>query len=356
MLTIVLSNVPTIIAVVVVLGVLVFIHEAGHFLMARAVGIGVHEFSLGFGPRLWGIKRGKSAYNLRAVPLGGFVRLIGMDPDDPERDQPYSFARKPVLSRLAVITAGPAMNFVLAVVAIAVIAFSQGIPEVIVPQVAKVLPGYPAVAAGIKEGDRILAVDGQRVTRSEEVSTRLGENPGREKVLTVERKGRQLKVAVLPRVEADGKGKVGIEIGDKVLAYRKINGVEALGQGVQYTGMVTGLIAGFIRDVFIGAAPTDEISGPVRVIAYIGQAAKHGLLYLVEMVAFLSINVGFFNLLPIPALDGARIGFLAWEGVTRHPIDPAKENMVHLFGFGILILLMVAVTYHDILQLSAGVK
>lgn len=346
----------TIVAVVVVLGMLIFIHEAGHFLMARIVGIGVHEFSLGFGPRLWGFKRGRSAYNLRTVPLGGFVRLVGMDPDDPERDQPYSFSRKPVLSRLAVITAGPVMNFVLAVIAIAIIALYQGVPQVVVPQVAKVLPGYPAAAAGVRTGDRILAVDGQRVSRSEDVSIRLGENPGMEKVLTIQRNGRQMKLAVLPRLEKDGKSRVGIEIGDKVLAYRKVNGVEAVAEGVEYTGTVTGLIALFIRDVFTGAAPADEISGPVRVIAYIGQAAKHGLLYLIEMAAFLSINVGFFNLLPIPALDGARIGFLAWEGVTRRPIDPVKENVVHLLGFGLLILLMVAVTYHDILQLSAGVK
>lgn len=335
-----------IIAGVVVFGLLIFIHEFGHFIVARLVGIGVHEFSLGFGPRIWGVARGKTEYNLRMFPLGGFVRLVGMDPKDEERDQPYSFTRKPVSHRVAVILAGPVMNFALAAVALAVLIYFQAVPPP-TTRVGEVLPGYPAATHGIKPGDRIVAIDGQRVRDWEDILHFVSSRPD-EKVLTVERDGRQFTVTIVPRKDADGSAKIGLKP-ERVGPFKSSIG------GVEYTGRIIKLIIEFLAKMFVRDEPAD-VGGPVRVAVEIGRAAKFGLFPLVQLTAFLSINLGLFNLFPVPALDGARIGFLLWEGVTRRPVDPEKENAIHLLGFALLILLMVVVTYHDIIRLAVGVE
>ncbi|RPF49691.1 regulator of sigma E protease [Thermodesulfitimonas autotrophica] len=339
----------TVIAGIVVFGILIFFHEAGHYLAARLVGIGVHEFSLGFGPRLWGFKKGRTAYNLRAIPYGGYVRLVGLDPRDEERDRPYSFARKPVLHRLIVMVAGPGMNFVLAVVALALVFFIQGVP-VATTRVGEVLPGYPAAAAGIERGDRIVAIDGRTVHQWEEVLRAIGTEPHRAKVLTVERGGKTITVRVTPRIDESGKGKIGLS---PVVVQKRLSLLSALRVGTEYTCRITVLIADFLGKMVVGRAPAD-VGGPVRVMVEIGKAAHFGVFPLIQLMAFLSINLGFFNLLPVPALDGARVAFLLWEGVTRRPVDPEKESIVHLVGFAFLILLMVLVTYRDFIQLSNG--
>lgn len=336
-----------IVAGVVVFGILIFIHEFGHFVVARMVGIGVHEFSLGFGPRLWGIARGKTEYNLRAFPLGGFVRLVGMDPKDEEREQPYSFIRKPVPHRVAVILAGPVMNFALAAVALAVLIFFQAVPPP-TTRVGEALPGYPAAAAGIREGDRIVAIDGRRVNNWEDILYLVANRPEQEKVLTVERDGRQFGVSIVPRKDKDGNAKIGLKP-------ERVGVLKSFIGGVEYTGRIIHLIVAFLAKMFVRDAPAD-IGGPVRVAVEIGRAAKFGFFPLIQLTAFLSINLGLFNLFPVPALDGARIGFLLWEGVTRRPVDPEKENVIHLLGFALLILLMVVVTYHDIIRLAVGVE
>ncbi|RJX16647.1 MAG: RIP metalloprotease RseP [Ammonifex sp.] len=341
----------TAIAAIVVFGILIFIHEAGHFFVARLVGVGVHEFSLGFGPRLWGFAKGKTAYTLRAVPLGGFVRLVGMDPQDEEKDQPYSFARKSVWQRMAVILAGPVMNFVLAIFVLAFVFIFQGLPTA-TTTVNQVIPGYPAATAGIKVGDRIVAIDGEPVRDWSDILWSVGEQKaGDTRILTVERDGRRLTFEVTP-VQEEGKRKIGLL---PVIVQERVGLGKALAGGVEYTGHIIKLIVVFLGKIFTREAPAD-FGGPVRVVVEIGNAAKLGLFSLFQLTAFLSINLGFFNLLPIPALDGARIGFLLWEGVTRAPVDPEKENIVHLVGFTLLILLMVAVTYHDIIQLSGGIQ
>ncbi|MEW6448502.1 MAG: RIP metalloprotease RseP [Bacillota bacterium] len=335
-----------IVAGVVVFGLLIFIHEFGHYIVARMVGIGVHEFSLGFGPRIWGIVKGKTEYNLRAFPLGGFVRLVGMDPKDEERGQPYSFARKPVLPRVAVILAGPVMNFALAAVALAVLIFFQAVPPP-TTRVGEALAGYPAAAAGIRAGDRIVAVDGRRVSNWEDIVFFVSSRPEKDKVVTVERDGRQFTVTITPRKDENGNAKIGLKP-ERVGLFQSLIG------GVEYTGRITKLIIAFLGKMFVRDVPAD-IGGPVRVAVEIGRAAKFGLFPLIQLTAFLSINLGLFNLFPVPALDGARIGFLVWEGVTRRPVDPEKENVIHLLGFALLILLMVVVTYHDIIRLAVGI-
>jgi len=337
-----------VIAGVIVFGLLIFIHEFGHYLVARLVGIGVHEFSLGFGPRVWGAVRGKTEYNLRAFPLGGFVRLVGMDPKDEERDRPYSFARQPVIHRLAVILAGPLMNFALAVVALAILIFFQAVPPPATTRVGEALPGYPAATAGIREGDRIVAIDGRRVTDWREVLHHIRSRPEEKKQITLERNGRRFTITVMPRKDEDGQARIGLRP-EKVGPFQSMKG------GALYTYEITKLIILFIGKMFVREAPAD-VGGPVRIAVEIGRAAEFGLFPLIHLTAFLSINLGLFNLFPIPALDGGRIGFLLWEGVTRRPVDPEKENLVHFIGFAVLIFLVLVITYHDIIRLAFGTE
>lgn len=336
----------TAIAAVLVISLLVFIHELGHFLVARRAGILVYEFALGFGPRLVGIRRGETEYTLRAIPLGGFVRFAGMDPREEEVDAARSYQHKPVWQRMAVIGAGPLANFLLAIVLFAVVFMVQGLP---VPTtiVAEVLPERPAVEAGFQQGDRIVAVDGRQVTDWDQLVSEIGARPGERLVFTVEREEALLDIPVVPEAEA-GVGKIGIA---PEMRSEPVGPFAALSGGFHFTVQITGLILGFLGQMILGQVPTDGVGGPVRIIAEIGSAAYLGLIPLLQMAAFLSINLGLFNLLPIPALDGSRLMFLTWEGITRRPLNPEKEGLFHLVGFALLLLLIVMITYRDIARL-----
>lgn len=335
----------TVIAVVVVFGLLIFIHELGHFLMAKRAGILVHEFALGFGPKLAGLRRGETVYTLRAVPLGGFVRFAGMDPREEEYDPTRSYKHKSVGRRMGVIAAGPLANFFLAAVLLAVVFMVQGQPTP-TTVVRTVLPDRPAAEAGLQPGDRILVVDGRQVGNWEQLVAEISTRPGETLVLTVEREGRHLQLPVVP-VDEDGVGKIGFA---PEIQPVRVGFFDALAGGVQYTVQITLLIISFLGQMITGHAPAD-VGGPVRIVAEIGTAAQLGLMPLLQLAAFLSINVGLFNLLPIPALDGSRLLFLSWEGLTRRPVNPEREGMFHLVGFALLLLLIVVITYNDIAQL-----
>jgi len=338
----------TVIATVVVFGLLIFCHELGHFLGAKGSGIKVHEFSLGFGPRLAGFRDRETVYSLRLLPLGGYTRMAGMDPGDSEPvEAGRSFNEKPVWQRLMVIAGGPAANFALAVLILTMVFLVQGIP-VLTNIVGAVQPGEPAQAAGVRPGDRIVAIDGHPVSDWDQMVKEIQSRPNRVIVLSLERAGNRLTVPVRTRTNAAGQGMIGIVNADPQLVRQ--DPPLALWNGLVYTGRITALILVFVGQMIFAHAPP-QVGGPLRVAVEIGQAAKVGLTNLAELSAFLSINLGIFNLLPVPALDGSRIVFLLAEAVRGRPIDPAKENFVHLVGLGLLLLLMVAVTYNDILHL-----
>lgn len=345
----------TFVASVFVFGMLIFFHELGHFAVAKLVGIKVHEFSLGFGPRLFGIPVGETSYNVRALPLGGFVRMAGMDPNAEEdpRDEERGFNKKSVGQRIAVIFAGPLMNFLLAVLLAGAVFFFQGAP---VPStgtgIGAVVPGSPAEKAGILPGDRIVAVNDRPVEKWVELVGLINQRPEQNIKLTVARDGVQRQVEVKTIRDEGGSGKIGIY---QASDFVSIGFFQALAKGVEWTGRVTFMIMDFISKMIFGQAPAD-LGGPVRVVSEIGKAAQVGFFFLLQLSAFLSINLGLFNLFPIPALDGSRILFLAWEKVRGRPVDPVKENFIHLVGFGLLLLLMVVITYNDILQIFVSDK
>jgi len=334
-------------ASVLVFGMLIFFHELGHFTIAKLVGIKVHEFSMGFGPRLLGFKRGDTNYNLRLFPLGGFVRMAGMDPEEEEVDEGKGFSEKPVLQRISVISAGPLMNFVLAALLLASIFVFQGLP-IAGTEIERVLSGRPADEAGLEPGDRIVAINGKPVERREQVIGIISSNPENEIELTVERDGVNLTRKVVPEAREDGQGWIGIYF--EPLKFEKQNPISAVALGAKYTVQVTVLIIDFIGKMIFGEVPAD-LGGPVRVVYEINRAAELGFVNLLQLAAFLSINLGLFNLFPIPALDGSRIVFLILEWIRGKPVDPAKENFIHLVGFGVLLMLIVFITYNDVLQL-----
>jgi len=336
----------TIIVSLFIFGLLIFVHEFGHFAVAKMARVGVHEFSLGFGPRVAGVTWRGTLYVLRLLPLGGFVRLAGMDPTEQSVPPELNFQNKPLWQRVAVIAAGPVMNFVLAVVLLAVVFTAQGIPRASTV-IRQVLPDYPAAAAGLVSGDRIVAVNGRPVASWEELVQAVQAGAGRELRLTVEREGRTREFSLVPVADEYGQGKIGIT---PTIEFHRMGVLAGLVNGLHYTVKLTALIVTFVGKMFTREAPVD-LAGPVRVAWEIGQAAQFGFFSLVQLAAFLSVNLGLFNLLPIPALDGSRILFLAWEGVRGRPLDPAKENLIHLIGLGLLLLLMVVITYHDIIRL-----
>ena len=343
----------TFIASVVVFGLLIFIHELGHFLVAKKVGILVHEFSLGFGPKIFGHKRGETIYNLRLLPLGGFVRMAGMDPNEEEdTGVPINrtFNYKTAMQRASVIVAGPLMNFVLAIVLFAFIFMLQGMPYV-TTEVGEVIKGFPAEKAGLRAGDRIVAVNNRSVEDWNQLVLETNKYPGEPLNLTVQRGSEQVKLSVTTVKDETGQYKIGIKPTEPLV--KKLNPLAALAAGTSFTVQISGLILSFIGQMFTQQAPVD-LGGPVRVVNEISKAAAFGIYQLMQLAAFLSINLGLFNLLPIPALDGSRVLFLLWEKVSGRPVEPSKESFIHLIGFGLLLLLMVVITYNDIVSLMFG--
>lgn len=336
----------TLIASIFVFGILILFHEFGHYSIAKLVGIKVHEFSIGFGPKLLGISKGETTYSLRVFPLGGFVRMAGMDPNEEEYTDERGFNKKTVGQRAAVIFAGPLMNFFLAACLFMIVFMWQGIP-VATSQIGSVVPGYPAEQAGIMAGDQIVAINGQYKEKWEDFVAGVSERPEEVITVTVLRDGVEKQFQLTTVKDENGQGKIGVI---STTEYQKMGLLPAIGMGVEWTAQLTLTIIDFVAKMIFGQAPA-ELGGPVRVVSEIGKAAQVGFFFLLQLAAFLSINLGLFNLFPVPALDGSRILFLAWEKIAGRPVDPVKENYIHLIGFGLLLLLMVVITYNDILQL-----
>ncbi|MDI6895058.1 MAG: RIP metalloprotease RseP [Bacillota bacterium] len=338
----------TILVTVLVLGLLVVVHEAGHFLAARRAGIKVHEFTIGFGPALYRRRVGETYYALRVIPWGAGVRIAGMEAG--EADDPEGFSRKPVRTRAGVIFAGPLMNLVLAVALFTFIFAVLGIGRATLT-VAQVLPGGPAAGAGLRVGDRILEVDGRRMTSWDQVVAMVQASPGRPLAFTVERGGVRRQAVVVPeRSPTDQRvGFVGLA---PVVRAERDALPGALWAGVKETYRVTILL---IRGVLLAITGKVEarLMGPVGIGELIGQAARMGLRELMYLTAVLSANLALFNLVPIPALDGSRLMFLGLEVVRGKPVDPARENLVHLVGFALLMLLFLVITYMDLARLGA---
>ncbi len=330
----------TIIAAIFVFGLLILAHELGHYYIARLAGIRVLELAIGFGPKIIGWSKKGTDYSLRAVPLGGFCRLMGENPE--EAEDPDSFPQKPILSRMAVLLAGSGMNLILALVVFFLIFFFiVGTPSENA-KIGNVVEDSPAEDIGLEVGDVITAVDGETIDTFRDLVLVVSERPNEHFEITVERNGQELSYMVTATEEQEtGRGIIGI--GQKLDRYNFILSIE---QSFRQYAMI---LASFYH-VLSGQAPMD-VAGPLGIVHVIGEVAQTGFVNLLMLTALISINLGIINLLPIPALDGGRILFLVIEAVRGRPVEPEKEGFIHFIGFALLITLILFITYQDVLRL-----
>jgi regulator of sigma E protease len=340
---------PNLVAAIVAFGVMIFVHELGHFLVAKRVGVTVHAFALGFGPRLIGFRRGGTDYSINLLPFGGYVRMAGEDLD--AADDPGSFRVKSVWQRMAVIAAGPGMNLLLATVLLTALAMSVGVPIAVSNRIGALLPGWPAEQAGLRPGDAILAIDGRSTETGDEVVDTIHSRPNSALTLTVERDGRRFEVRVTSRSSQDPRDSsrtIGL-IGFSPQPIRQVMGLfEAVSWSVRSAGETVGAVFVGLGRMFRDRSILDQLAGPVGAVRFLGEAGQAGGEIFLYTAAAISIMIGIFNLLPFPALDGGRLLFLIIEAFRRRPVDPKREGYIHLVGFALLLLLLVTLTVRDV--------
>ncbi len=359
----------TILIFIVVLGVIVFVHELGHFSMAKLFGVKVDEFGIGFPPKIVGKKIGETEYTLNWIPLGGFVKIMGEDGEG--RDDPRSFGAKKVWQRAIILSAGVIMNFLLAAVIFSVILFARfpqdvtGVPEESLPQnieqsyvqISFVSEDSPAEKAGLEPMDKILSVNGTDINRVENFSEFTGSNIEKNITLEIQRGEEVIEKDVFVE-KKDSRGVVGITISSIIVAKSSLLTSISGGfmQAVNWSVTIVDSFYHLLADLLYKGGTDMEVSGPVGIVKMTGQAAQLGVLVLLNFMAIISINLAIINILPFPALDGGRILFLFAEKIKGAPVSQEFEAKVHNTGFLLLMLLMVIVTFQDVLRLGIWEK
>jgi len=382
----------TVIVFILILGLLVFVHEFGHFVVARRNGVAAEEFGFGFPPRIFGIYKAKNGrrvlvwgnreiekleeekravdtvYSLNWIPLGGFVKIRGEDGE--EKNDPKSFASKPPFTRVRILVAGVAMNILLTVVLLS-IGYAVGIPQAVEDeagnnfknekiQIIETVSGSPADQMGIKVGDQIVGArtaDGQteQFSTIEQVQGFIEANKGSEIDLAIKRGSENLQLVGIPRTEYPAsEGALGISlVKTAIVSYPWY---EAVWRGVKATidlaGMILVAFGNLLWKLVSGQSVGMDVSGPVGIAVLTGEVAKLGFIYILQFTALLSINLAIINILPIPALDGGRVLFILIEKLKGSPVSQRFEQRAHNIGFALLITLMIAVTARDVAKLE----
>ena len=331
-----------IIAAILVFGFIVFIHELGHFYFAKRAGVTIHEFSIGMGPKLFGFEKEGIVYNIRLLPIGGYVAMEGEDEDS---DDPNSFDKKTIKERVLSIIAGPLANILLCIILFIPFFAILGTPGTTFE---KVIPKSPSAVAGLEAGDKIVEIDGKKISGFNELTKKIVDSKGKELDLTVERKGKKIEKTVKPEVMS-GKYMIGIQPKyernfAKVIPHAIYTTYDISKTMLVFLGkLVTGQLSGNVMN---------SLSGPVGVIKMVSTAATTGILNLVYFTAIISLNIGIFNLLPIPALDGWRILVLFIEFIRGGKKLPSKiEGYINGAGLFVLLAFMLFITYKDILRI-----
>ena len=328
---------------ILVFGLLILVHELGHFLTARAVGMKVKEFAIGFGPAIFKAQRGDTLYGIRIFPLGGYVRVLGEEGEEAEEEGSYQ--SRSVLQRFLFVFAGAFMNFVLAFVLFMIIFIGFG-RAANIAQLGTVEPGSIADQAGFVQGDHILSVDGEEVNTWDELVAQITGAANQELSFRVLRSGETVTITATPQLNPETQRAM-IGIGP---TYKSVPFFTAIKESAQETLFFGTEIVRSLFLIITRQAPAD-VAGPVGIISMVGETARLGLASLMYFTALLSVNLAIFNLLPIPALDGSRLVFILVEAIRGKPVNPEKEGMVHIIGFFLLIMLMIIVLYKDILNL-----
>ena len=337
----------TILAAILVFCLLILTHELGHFIMARLNGVYVHDFSIGMGPKILSIKGKETQYNLRLFPIGGHCLMMG---EDAGSDDSRSFGKKKVWQRITVIAGGPAMNFISAIIIFIITFMFMGIPS-LSNEVGGLIEGRAAEAAGVLPGDVIVEINGRPVDTWTDISPAVALRGQAEPAdVVLERDGARLALTIQPFFEEESnRWLIGIFPVEKIIYVRQ-SFFTAIKMGVMQSYTFTKELLLVLVKIITGQMEAD-VAGPVGVVTIIGEATSYGLQPLLLITAFLCLNLGIINLLPIPALDGSRIVFLLVEGLRGKPIKPEREGMVHFIGFMLLIGLILVVTFNDIMRL-----
>jgi len=349
-----------VVSALVALGILIVFHELGHFLVAKKTGVGVLTFSLGFGPKIFGKKVGETEYLVSAFPLGGYVKMIGEDPEQEVQDVDHerSFSNQGLAKRFAIVAAGPVFNFILSILVFTCIFVFFGMP-VLTTQIGGVEPNSPAERAGLQKGDRIFSIGTRPIEKWEDLSMQIKESGGKSLVLRVERDGRQMDISVQP-IEREGRTMFGekttfwvVGIASAV-TIQKSNPWMGIWQGVYKTGEYSVLTLVALYKMVTGDISPKNLGGPLLIAQLAGEQARQGLWNFMFFVAILSVNLGVLNLLPIPILDGGHLFFFLLEGMRGRPVALRHRERAQQVGVFILILIMIYAFYNDIARFFEG--
>ncbi len=350
----------SIISVIILLGVLIFAHELGHFLVAKYAGVGVLKFSLGFGPRLIGKKIGETEYLISLIPLGGYVKLLGESEDDElsEEDAKRSFLKQTVAKRIAIVAAGPVFNFILAIL-IFTIVYMSGVP-VLTSRVGGVQESTPAYGAGIREGDVIIAIDGKEISRWDKLAEIISRSDGRELSITIKRNDQTKNVLLRPKLlksqnifgEEVESYKMGVSPSPQHIEIERMNPLLAFWTGLKQTWFISKLTVLSVVKIFEGVVSPRTLGGPILIAQIAGAQVKEGIVPFIMFMALLSINLAILNLFPIPILDGGHLLFYLIEVITGKEINIKWREKAQQIGFVLLIILMIFIFIMDIERLN----
>ena len=359
------------VSAIIALTVIVFIHELGHFLVARWCGVTVEAFSIGFGREIAGWRdRHGTRWKLCWIPLGGYVKFLGdanaasmpeAAPDQATIREPGNFHGKAVWQRVAVVTAGPLANFLLAIVIFAGAFMIVGVP-VVEPRIDEVLAGSAAEKAGIKVGDLVVQIDGRAIVNFSDLQESVMTMAGERVSIVVDRAGSRLTLEVVPTLyeEADGfggklrLGRLGVKHnpqGDVVT--NRLGPVQAVAKGVDRTWFIVSTTFKYLGKLVTGRESADQLGGPIAMAKAAGDAASVGVFQFISMIAFLSVSIGLINLFPIPMLDGGHLVYYGIEALRGKPLGPNAQEWGFRIGFSLVIMLMVVGTWNDVVRLIA---
>ena len=337
----------SIIVALIVFGLLIFFHELGHFLLAKRGGIGVTSFSIGMGPAIWKKQVGETEYCLRILPFGGSCAMVG---EDTESEAENAFNKKGVWTRISVVAAGPIFNFILAFAGAVIMVLCIGADK---PVIAEMMDGYPAYEAGVRAGDEIISMNGRNIGVYRDVSMYIQLHQGEEIDLVYKRDGERFETTIVPKMDEDGYYLMGISGGSYTKCENPIEVVKYAGAEVGYW---IHMVFDSLKMMVSGQVGREDVGGPVRIVSMMGDvyeesAAISGFavfINMLNMVIFLSANLGVMNLLPIPALDGGRLFIMLIEVVTRRRVPEKIEGYIHTAGFVLLMGLMVLILFNDV--------
>lgn len=346
-----------IISAVVVLGLLIFVHELGHFIFAKLFGVGVEKFSLGFGPKIIGKTIGDTEYLLSAFPLGGYVKMVGESPDAEvsQEDLKRSFMGKPPLQRIVIVAAGPVFNLIFAAL-LFILVYMIGVPTA-TTRIGEVLAGKPAALAGLQSKDLVMSVNGKPVSRWDEFSSLIAGSQGAPLEIVVERDGKRLPFRIVPETN-EGKNLFGEKIFYPVIGViaaaemviDRYSPGKAVVKGCQQTWKIITLTIVSIGKLIERVVPLDSVGGPIMIAKMAGEQASAGGVNFLAFMALLSINLGILNLLPVPILDGGHLFFYFCEFIFRKPVSMKVREIAQQIGLVLLISLMVLAFYNDIVR------